>query len=600
MISKSIPRKKQDGTACRIKDLVNYLLKGDEHEKVSAVEYHGFISDETAQIEMNSLASQGGGDPLYHFVISWPEDECPTDDQAIEAAHMMVRSLVDKHNSISINSLSRVVLDPTLMQYICAVHRDTKYSHVHVLLNRRDPESHTLLNLWNEYLTRDKACRQIELKQGWRHTPGYYEIDPHDGYSLKRSSNPKRFEERIQEVSHRIEEHTGEKSFIRWVQEEISPLLETAQSWSEIHEKLSEVGIEFQEVRRGLVLTDGFLYAKASSCGASFSRPQLEKRWGSYQAKEVSGMKEPDPLRVVRKNERAVLRHALWEQYQAYRKKSYEKWRVMKQGDRQLQRQSEKDRRQQLLSEKRIQRVSILSHNWRGQGSSLKALLSVHAARSVQKKLELQQQIDMERKKLRDRYVENPFRSWREFCETRAREGNPEAIKAWRGFRYRDRRKKKSACQILPEDDVLGIFDKPKPVLNLHDFFCFIHEDGQVDYFDRQSQILCFSDHGDSMHVFESQDDRVLEAAVLISLEKWGGVQSRGNDMFRQRVQEMVVRLHSGKRITQSPVTAFDALSKVLSLPNTENHRQKPSPKPSSQVEEKTIAPSPWEPSFNP
>jgi hypothetical protein len=338
MISKGIPRKKQDGTSERIKDLVAYLLKGDKHEKVSAVVYHGFVSDETAVDEMKSLASLGSGDPLYHFVISWPEDESPSDDQAVEAAHMMVQSLVDAHNEWTLDRVSEKMMDASLMQYIVAVHRDTKYSHVHVLLNKRDPESWTLLNIWKDYLTRDKACRQIELKQGWRHIPGYYEIDPHDGFSLKRSSHPKRFEEKIHEVSHRIEEHTGEKSFIRWIQEEVSPLLETAESWSDIHEKLSEIGLEFQEVRRGLVLTDGFLYAKASSCGASYARPQLEKRWGHYQPRPSSGEIGSDASRLARKKERALLRNVLWEEYKAYRNKSYNRWIKNNKHDWQLQR----------------------------------------------------------------------------------------------------------------------------------------------------------------------------------------------------------------------------------------------------------------------
>lgn len=284
MISKVIPRKRKDGASARIKDLVHYLLKGDKKEKVSAVVYNGFLSERTAIEEMDALASLGGGDPLYHFVISWPEDERPTDDQAVEAAQMMIEALAEEHNK---NDSSRRIIDSFLMQSVIAVHRDTPFSHVHVLLNRRDPESRTLLNIRRDYLTRDKACRQIELKQGWRHTPGYYQIDPCNSHFLIRSRKTSRENFDLPELSRRIEEYTGEKSFIRWVQEQVTPLLKETQSWSEAHRKLEELGLEFREARKGLVITDGHSYAKASSCGKDCSRTALEQRWGVWNESAV-------------------------------------------------------------------------------------------------------------------------------------------------------------------------------------------------------------------------------------------------------------------------------------------------------------------------
>jgi Relaxase/Mobilisation nuclease domain len=273
MISKVISRKRKDASSAHIKDLVHYLLKGDKKEKVSAVVYNGFLSERTAIEEMDALASLGGGDPLYHFVISWPEDELPTDDQAVEAAQMMIEALVKEHNK---NDSSRRTIDSFLMQSVIAVHRDTQFSHVHVLLNRRDPESRTLLNIRRDYLTRDKTCRRIELKQGWRHTPGYYQVDPHNSHSLIRSCKTSKENPDLPERSHRIEEYTGEKSFIRWIQEQVTPLLKEAQNWSEAHERLAELGLQFREVRKGLVMTDGDVYAKASSCGKDCSRTTLD------------------------------------------------------------------------------------------------------------------------------------------------------------------------------------------------------------------------------------------------------------------------------------------------------------------------------------
>jgi Relaxase/Mobilisation nuclease domain/Large polyvalent protein-associated domain 7 len=591
MISKVIPRKKKDGTSAHIKDLVLYLLKGDKKEKVSAVVYNGFVSEKTTIDEMNALAGLGQGDSLYHFVISWPEGEHPTDDQGIEAAQMMIQALVEDHNKRAQRYPSRKTIDSFFLQSIITVHRDTQFSHVHVLLNRRDPESRTLLNLYWDYLTRDKTCRQIELKQRWRHTPGYYEIDPRDGHSLIRSHKTSRENSVLSECSHRIEEYTGGKSFVRCVQEQVIPLLKEAQSWSEAHERLAELGLQFKEARKGLVMTDGDVYAKASSCGKDCSRTALERRWGVYQPKEMD-------QRLLRRSEqkagRALLRNKLWDEYQAYKKEFYTKWLVERGNTRQLQRQSEKNRQQKLLFDKREQRRMILAHSWQGKGVALQALMSVHALDCARKKSILYEQIRQERAEIKQRskYLVKPFRSWRDFCETRAAEGDIAAQRALRGFRYRDRRKKVSDCQILPEDKDLFVSGVSDKFSDIWDFMLFIHEDGRVDYFDRKTQILSFSDHGNSLHIFQEEDEQVLEATLWLAIEKWDRVQLKGDEAFQRKVWDVALRLRAEKRVIVDSLLAA-SLPQTLSDPALVKHHPVPAPAAISNVAKEPEPPKP-------
>jgi len=574
MISKVIPRKKKDGTSTRIKDLVLYLLKGDKKEKVSAVVYNGFLSEKTVIDEMNALAGLGQGDPLYHFVISWPEDEHPTNAQAVEAAQIMIQALVEEHNKRVSLKKSEKVMDAFFLQSVIAVHRNTQNVHTHVCLNRRDPESRTLLNIRRDYLTRDKTCRQIELKQGWRHTPGYYQVDPHNSHSLIRSCKISKENPDLPERSHRIEEYTGEKSFIRGVQEQVTPLLKEAQSWSEAHRKLEELGLEFREAGKGLVITDGHSYAKASSCGKDCSQTALERRWGVYQPKEMD-------QRALRRSEqkagRALLRNKLWDEYQAYKKEFYTKWLVERGNARQLQRQSEKNRQQKLFFAKREQRRMILAHSWQGKGLALQALMSVHALDCARKKSILYDQIKQERAEIKQRsqYLVTPFRSWRDFCETRAAEGDLAAQRALRGFRYRDRRKKASDYQILPEDKSLFVSKISDKFSDIWDFMLFIHEDGQVDYFDRKTQILSFSDHGNSLHIFQEKDQEVLEATLWLAIEKWSRVQLKGDEAFQRKVWDVALRLRAEKRVIVDPLLAA---SFPQALPDPTLCKQPPKP----------------------
>jgi len=582
MISKVIPRKKKDGTSPHIKDLVLYLVKGDKKEKVSAVVYNGFVSEKTAIDEMNALAGLSQGDPLYHFVISWPEGEHPTDDQGVEAAQMMIQALVEDHNKRAQRYPSRKTIDAFFLQSIIAVHRDTPFSHVHVLLNRRDPESQTVLNLYYDYLTRDKTCRQIELKQGWKHTPGYYQIDPRDGHSIIRSRKALKEHFGLPELSRRIEEYTGEKSFVRWVQEQVTPLLKEAQNWSEVHCKLDKLGLECREVKKGLVITDGDVYAKASFCGKDCSRTALERRWGVYQPKE---MDQRSVRRSEQKAGRALLRNKLWDEYQAYKKEFYTKWLIERGNACQLQSQSEKNRQQKLLFEKREQRRMILSRDWQGKGVALQALISVHALDCARKKSILYDQIREKRTEIkrRSQYLVKPFRSWRDFCETRAAESDIAAQRALRGFRYRDRRKKASNYQILPEDKDLFVSGVSDRFSEIWDFMLFIHEDGQVDYFQRKTQILSFSDHGNSLHIFQEEDEQVLEATLWLAIEKWGRVQLKGDEAFQRKVWDVALRLRAEKRIIVDPLLAT-ALPQALSDPALVKHHPAPAPAAISNV----------------
>jgi hypothetical protein len=461
---------------------------------------------------------------------------------------MIIQALVEDHNKRVQSHPSRKIIDAFFLQSIIAVHRDTQFSHVHVLLNRRDPESRTLLNLYWDYLIQDKTCRQIELKQGWRHTPGYYQIDPRDGHSIIRSRKSSKEAFTLPELSRRIEEYTGEKSFVRCVQEQVTPLLKEAQNWSEVHCKLDKLGLECREVRKGLVITDGDVYAKASSCGKDCSRTALERRWGVYQPKTLD---QQLLRRSEQKAERALLRNKLWDEYQAYKKEFYTKWLTERRNARQLHHQSEKDRHQKLLFDKREQRRMILAHGWQGKGAILQALMSVHALDCARKKSILYKQIRQERAEMKQRsqYLVTPFRSWPDFCETRAAEGDIAAQRALRGFRYRDRRKKISDCQILAEDKSLFVSKISDKFSDTWGFMLFIHEDGQVDYFDRKTQILSFSDHGNSLHIFRVEDQEVLEATLWLAIEKWGRVQLKGDEAFQRKVWDVALRLRAEKRV---------------------------------------------------
>lgn len=92
---------------------------------------------------------------LYHVVISWPEGETPSDQQAEAAArHLLERIGFLDH------------------QWILAVHRDTGNVHVHIMVCRVHPEAGRAHSPYRDWRDLDKSCRARAARMGKSVCPG--------------------------------------------------------------------------------------------------------------------------------------------------------------------------------------------------------------------------------------------------------------------------------------------------------------------------------------------------------------------------------------------------------------------------------------------
>ncbi|WP_375139057.1 relaxase/mobilization nuclease domain-containing protein, partial [Klebsiella pneumoniae] len=102
---------------------------------------------------MNSIAMQNlhVKDAVYHYILSWQEDENPSDDQVFDSVkHSLKRLGMEEH------------------QYVAAIHRDTDNLHVHIAANRVHPVSYRAANVWNDADKLQRTCRELELKHGFK------------------------------------------------------------------------------------------------------------------------------------------------------------------------------------------------------------------------------------------------------------------------------------------------------------------------------------------------------------------------------------------------------------------------------------------------
>lgn len=118
------------------------------------------LATASTEMDMVTIENTRCNDPVYHAILSWPESERPTPDQIFDSArHCLKRLGMAGH------------------QYVFAIHDDTDNLHCHLTVNRINPVSYKAASLYNDRFTLDRCCRELELKNGWKHDNGPYRVN---------------------------------------------------------------------------------------------------------------------------------------------------------------------------------------------------------------------------------------------------------------------------------------------------------------------------------------------------------------------------------------------------------------------------------------
>jgi hypothetical protein len=253
---------------------------GEVTAKAIAIETQGVASLRSAAVEMEAVASQCRrlrAPADYHLVVSWHEHEHPTPEQAFAAGRHALAALgMESH------------------QYVMAVHGDTANAHLHVAVNRVDPETYRAVSPFRDYIKLDRAMREVELAQGWSHDRGPTQVREIDGreavvLAFKEQTHGRGLDEPAptQQKARDLASWSGDRPFTEWVREAAPALKETlgreGARLEEVQRTLADFGLELQRKGSGLVVVhhdDPQLVAKASQVARFLSREQLEQRVG--------------------------------------------------------------------------------------------------------------------------------------------------------------------------------------------------------------------------------------------------------------------------------------------------------------------------------
>ncbi|EGW8312207.1 relaxase/mobilization nuclease domain-containing protein [Escherichia coli] len=558
-----VPPKRVDGKTS-FKSLAKYACERDHIDpETGAVERRecstetNCLDKDTAWREMKAVSDMNGRvkDPVYHFTVSWPAHEKPTDAQVFEAGREGMKALgMEGH------------------QYLAAVHRDTDNVHGHFMVNRVNPETYKAVYPDRDYFKLDKTMREMELRQGWSHDKGPYAIHERNGqkvvdWAKDEPSHRQPDREKLPGKARQMEVMTGNESLTTYAQgqpkKDALEALNKGGGWQELHEALGQHGLEIRQKGQGFAIhskTDPEQTPiKASTMAQELGGGKLTKRIGPYQEprpeiqqekaqREYSDQRpKADPkrdpnAREEKRDERAAERRELRDRYKAFT----EEWKAAKAPARAAMYEDQKERRQALTEKHKSQRETIRTSGLSTEQK--KALYSVAAFDTAAKRAELNETIKGEREAFRQ---ERP-QSFREWTADRAQEGDRAAMRQVRGWAYQDKRTAKQMQQADAKAERgphLGTTDneqhdpaKPRRVTDRVSW-AVDRKTGAVDY--KVDDRDAFRDTGRRLDYTEQgrKDKDSIEAGLLLAREKFAGkaLKVTGPDDFRERVLQTAI-----------------------------------------------------------
>ncbi len=286
------------GTAEAFLPGIRYVWQKATHvetRNLAATDWYHAATEMRLVSELNRRVQK----PYYHLAASWHAQEQPSDAQQMAAAEHLIEALgLQDHQSV------------------IAIHRDKAQAHFHIVVNTVHPVTGKVWSKSNDHMRVEKACREIEVLQGWSHDRGQFDFDiaPDGSVRLKpapeayerkkvaraKGKRPKTSGDRKYEKSTGFE--TFEHSLTDALRDRFAAAVATSSDWQSLHAALLAMGLRYDKHGSGarVLLMGSGEHLKASAFGAKFSISKLQKRLGPYEAppqeQAASMPKPPAPI----------------------------------------------------------------------------------------------------------------------------------------------------------------------------------------------------------------------------------------------------------------------------------------------------------------
>ena len=635
MIAKKVANPRtSSGKSARASGLADYISEPDLKnglEKCIHFEADNFLTDElAAQIEeMIALSEEAvrSKDPIDHWVLSWKENERPTVEQAREAVKIFIEHCgLDGH------------------QVMWGLHDDTENIHIHIAVNRVNPETLKVTQINNGFdlNAAHQAIALIEHQQGWSkeenaryqtNDKGELVIDEQTKRpALSKSADNTKAQEPTSKAKD-MEIQTGEKSAQRLAIEQAAPIIQNANSWHELHEKLEAIGMEYRREGSGAKIFVGDVGVKASDVDRKASFGTLQKRLGVYQPqKEIKPndyhhhtkkqdavafrTSTTDRMRELSKCHMAELNdqgksqgarvllidarlsgrqsdglrrntgHGIepqplkngqvgWNEYRAIRD---ERKAAKELATIELRKQHDKQRAE-LREKQKIERIQLLKgQGGTGKGDLRNALQSIIATQQAAVKIALQEQHKAERNKLQEEYQLLPiYKKWQE---------QPQIVTQKLNSNAEQERTRHEQPEKLSEivKKLTHSIDRQK----------------HVTYQSHGKDI--FRDEGKALKVLDTESTS-LAATLAVAQQKFGTLTLTGTDEFKLKAVKAAVENNLMVKFSDPDLMAFSEQMRTAKFQQERQARdgeKQPSIQKQTETGKSVVPPVPTKPIHQP
>ncbi|EJF82630.1 TraI/MobA(P) family conjugative relaxase [Bartonella rattimassiliensis] len=404
MIAKRIERKKSTSNIARLARYImdldggvlprdwkltsDYILDSNiqNSKKVSSVRVTNCHTDDPVMATEFILKTQyqnkkSKSDKTYHLVLSFPDGEIP-----------------EQHTLYEIEDKFCAALGYENHQRISAIHKDTDNMHIHIAINKINPENFRNHEPFFDKRTLMKTCQRIEQEYNLIKTPHGLE------YDIENIKQPKTKD---------FEYRNGVESLSTYVGRIAKELNYT--DWLALHKNFADHGLVIKKQGNGLVIgaPDLNLWVKASSCSRTLSLRAIEKRLGPYEDSKTTVQKRYVPT-LHGKNSKAetLLYSRYMEQKSANDLERREKYQIL-----------------------RMQKAAFYNQLfiWYKQQSSLLRLMPKGSRTGLRNTLKLQKSLRQQelRKKqaiAKRKLAETRFPNWFDWLHQQANIGDKDAM----------------------------------------------------------------------------------------------------------------------------------------------------------------------------
>lgn len=257
----------EEQTVHKIRNIGMWNSSGYDNDDIDL-----FMKEVKAVQDSNTLSKD---DKTYHLIVSFKEDEID----------------INKLKNIENEIVTAMGFEEH--QRLCVVHNDTDNLHLHIAINKINPETNKIYTPYRDYQKLNDIAAAIEFK-----------------YGLKEDNHIK--SERPYSKAVDIEK----SSYLQSLQSYIKNIdLNDVTSWEDFHIKLNEAGIMYQKKGAGAVFTNENkkLYVKASSIDREYSIKRLVQRFGKYKPYQYDVTKTVDKY-----EKKAINDNGLYEEYKLF------------------------------------------------------------------------------------------------------------------------------------------------------------------------------------------------------------------------------------------------------------------------------------------